>query len=98
MGGQEVTAIKKNDKVKLSALFLRSIGGFDKHAETVGTVKKIDDGWLAHVAFGKQLRKVNVGNLVKLEDVSREVREAETNVRGVHIGRITRAGIFGRFD
>lgn len=93
-------------QVKLSANFLRSIGGTDPNAESIGKIEQVEDGWLAHVRFGgaapgrrrrkpaSTLRKINIANLVLLEDVAAEAREAERRLPGITIG-YKRAAIFG---
>lgn len=93
-------------QVKLSASFLRSIGNIDPNAESVGTIEQVEDGWLAHVRFGSSaparrrrkpastLRKINLNNLVLLDDVAAEAREAERRLPGITIG-YKRAAIFG---
>lgn len=65
------------DRVKLSARFLRSIGGCHPACEAVGLVASIEDGWLATVHFRAGSLRINVSNLVRLRDVAIEADMAQ---------------------
>jgi hypothetical protein len=93
MSGPNPTA---GDTVYLSALFLRSIGGTHPKCETPGTVERVEDGWLAHVAWRDGSKStVNVGNLVTVANKAREARKVETDnlAPGITIGYRRRCSV-----
>ncbi len=69
---------KIGDKVWLSTMFLRSIGGTIRHAEHKGEIKEIIDDWFAMVEWQDgEKSSINVHNLVLDEDKAKEARDVE---------------------
>lgn len=70
--------MKISDKVWLSSVFLRSIGGTHKHAEDCGQVMELVDNWLAVVKWlDGSINSINQNNLVLDENKTKEALDCE---------------------